>query len=30
LLDTFSRYVVAWLIATRLSSELAQTLWDEA
>ena len=29
LLDTFSRYVVAWLIAERLSSELAQTLWDE-
>ena len=29
LLDTFSRSVVAWLIAVRLSSELAQTLWDE-
>lgn len=29
LLDTFSRHVVAWLITERLSSELAQTLWDE-
>jgi hypothetical protein len=29
LLDTFSCYVVAGLVAERLSSELAQILWDE-
>jgi len=29
LLDHFSRKAVAWLVDERLSSELAQTLWDQ-